>query len=222
MSQILEIIEEPGPDLSHNKAFVYLWFYPAATFRFLLKHPLWGRVQALLILGACCSALKRMAGWTFVNLSGSVLENLLKYVLLAIGIFASYLLFCWLLKRCSTLFGKRFEIAHFKLLLAYALLPTIVALLLLLPKLFLFGASLFTPEKELTRGDIPWLELSVYAMEFVLFIWSALILVRGLQVLLKLPAVKALLILVISLGLTMLLLLPLLFLLSQNWSYIFL
>jgi len=78
MDNILEVLEEPGPDVRESNLLQNIWFYPTATFRFILKHKPNKYVNLLFLLAAFVNFLGRSGSETFTNDSSNIFSIILQ------------------------------------------------------------------------------------------------------------------------------------------------
>jgi len=78
IDNILEVLEEPGPDVRESNLLQNIWFYPTATFRFILKHKPNKYVNLLFLLAAFVNFLGRSGSETFTNDSSNIFSIILQ------------------------------------------------------------------------------------------------------------------------------------------------
>lgn len=154
---------------------------PMETFRQAFAHPIQSYAMTLAAAGgvywAMNLAIAQAGGHTL-----SLPQMLAMIVALGIpgGIaymFALTILLHW---SCDILGGAP-ERRKIRMLLAYAGVPALVSLVCFgLPRLFLFGSSLFMPEREWMTGN-PVLVWGLWFGDALCFAWSLMLVVKGLK-----------------------------------------
>lgn len=182
MTDLLDIVEEPGPAVRQTNAFKHIWLSPKATFRFILKTgsplaPGWFFAAA-----AVTALLKRSAGWSFFNLEGNWTAVLLTFVGGAWIGWAVYQLYALIMLALAKRMGGKADKYSIKTILAWSLIPYIVSVVLLLPQILIFGLGLFTTDKELVHSGVTGLLIVINVLGVVLWLWSAILLLRGLMI----------------------------------------
>lgn len=177
-----EVTDYTGRILTDWEIFSKIWGKPRTVFRYLVDRKINHHLAVLLVLGGMVNSLDRAswynwgdkfsAGLLWSYIAGGTLFGWIGSVIYAA-------LINWTGKWLN---GQ----GHFKDILrtlAYAMLPSIVSLIFILPQIAIAGNELFKDDGDLTGGDITT-GVIVYGckfVEFVLSIWTIVFFIIGVS-----------------------------------------
>ncbi len=179
MSELLDIVENPGPDISPGKLWLYHWWAPSACIQYVLRLNQWRQSTFVLALGATTVALKRGVEAQWLNFQAQGALAWLWLMLLAVAMWLVYQLYLhvihWFDKRGNSA-DKRTQLQR---VFALSMMPVITSLPVYLPKLIMLENATHVNVDFLKPAyKLPWL-LGVEVLLLFLFIWSAVIFVMG-------------------------------------------
>ncbi len=179
MDNILDVVEEPGPDIRESNLLQTIWFYPAATFKFVLKHLPNKYVNLLFLLGAFVNSLSRTGSATY-NRSGSIylIFQILSATLIGWGI---YYILAWATHQTGKWLGAKGQLWQVRNVLAWSLIPAICVLLLIIPQLIFLGFDYFSSEMEIESLTFSAVLIGISIVGAILMIWSVVLFVRGIM-----------------------------------------
>lgn len=188
------ILEEPTPTpneietLTDKEIFTKIWSSPRIVFRYInetkYEKYFYGVVALIGISAAFEQATSKSYGDNIPLIGLVALCIVLGGLLGWIGTYIYAALVSW---TGGWLDGKAHTESIFRIS-AYAMIPSIAALALLIPKIALFGNGVFQSEFDVfSQGIIPTLAyLGLAGIEFILSIWSLVLLVIGISEIQKL------------------------------------
>ena len=147
MDNILEVLEEPGPDVRESNLLQNIWFYPTATFRFVLKHKPNKYVNLLFLLAAFVNFLGRSGSATFNSDSSNILSIILQISVATLFGWIIYYVLAWATHQTGKWLGAGGDLLQIRTVLAWSLIPTICILLLILPQIVLLEVDYFSDIK---------------------------------------------------------------------------
>lgn len=158
-----------------------IWFHPTATLRFILANCPDKYILTLLVLGGIVRAIDRATK----QHQGDTMSTtgVLLLALVGGGLFgwATYLLYAWGMRVTGQWLGGRSDYDTFRIVLAWALVPSITTLLFLVPEVAVFGDSLFKSDLEIHSLASRTLAIASGLAQLVLSIWTFVILLRGIM-----------------------------------------
>jgi len=180
-AELIEAESAPVVKPGLPSVFIGILRNPIETLRQAFAHPIqsyaWAFAAAGGIYWALNLAIAQAIGRT-VSLP-TVLAGIVGLGILG-GIAYMYALTILLNWSCEILGGTP-ERRKIRMLLAYAGAPALLALVFCgLPRLFLFGSSLFLPEREWMTAN-PALVWGLWFGDAICFAWSLMLVVRGLK-----------------------------------------
>jgi hypothetical protein len=217
MRSILDIVEEPGPDIDAGNAAVHIWLSPISTFRHLLKTGHGPKINLLFFGAAITATLKQFAGF-LLNFEDFSAET---FMLIGSGtllVWMGYHAYAWALGWCGRWFNGKAGTNGLRVILAWSLIPSIASIALIVPKLFFFGPSLFSSEKEMLSQDYSWPYAVLGFFDLLLLAWTVVILIKGLMLVHDFGLGKAILTSLLPLVFLSLLLSPLAFVIFDLFS----
>ncbi len=178
---ILDIVEEPGPDLREDQLLKTIWLQPRQTLRYIFKNCPEKFLWPLLIIGGMVSALGNSAERGFPFGSSGLL--ILLFALIGGGILGPVLnmVFAGILRFVGGLLGGKAKYREVLITVAWSLVPTIASVVLIAVQLIYFGTDLFTGDLDLTSSVAIALATGIGITELALGIWTIVIMVIGLS-----------------------------------------
>lgn len=178
---ILDIVEEPGPDISENKLLQTIWLQPRQTYRYIFRHCPDKYLWHLLIAGGIASTLgntaengflfdfSAMASITITALIGGIFGPVANVIVAAI------------LRISSKLLGGKASFGTLLTAIAWSLIPTIAGILIVLFQMGYYGNDLFEGNLDLSTKFSSLIAGIISIIEIALSIWSFVILVTGIS-----------------------------------------
>lgn len=193
----------------HEKSLIdTIWFRPSETLKFILERCPNKYVSILLVLGGISRGIARAS-------NKNMGDNMETWLVLTISIIAgglfgwmSYYIYAWALSATGKWINGKAGTDKFKTIIAWSLIPSIVALLLLIPELIIFGDGLF---QSYTSNNSNAIIISYFIfgiLELILGVWSLVILVKGIALIQNFSIGKSILNLIIPI---LIILVPILF-----------
>jgi len=192
-----EQVQEERQSLSFTdqELFLKIWSRPRLVFQYLTETKHDKYLTVLLILAGISSAFTQASNRN----SGDSL-SLLAVVAICIfvgGLFGwiSYYIYAALLSWTGKWLNGQGDTDAILRLIAYAMIPSIVALLLFIPNILIFGNETFQSSLELSgRGFVPIFVYYLSAfLEVMLGVWTIVLLVIGISAVQQLSILKAIL-----------------------------
>lgn len=173
----------PAVNITEDKLLVSIWRQPTATLRYVLAHCPDKYVTVLLMLGGIARSIDRASRQN----SG---DHLSTFSILAMAVvlgglvgWVFYHIYGWGMKVTGQWLGGRASAEEFRTVLAWALIPTVVSLVLTVPQAIIFGDDLFRSEPQDTSDFAENARLLFGIIEVILAGWSLVILVCGVKLL---------------------------------------
>jgi hypothetical protein len=178
---ILDIVEEPGPDINEDRLLKTIWLQPRHTIRFILKHCpdkyLWG----LLVLGGIAGSLGNLAeNGLLMNLTGFV--AFIATVALG-GIFGPLfnLIFAGLIRMTGRWIKGQADFSQILIVVAWSLVPSIASMVFFLARWVYFGNDIFLGNTDLSSIFNDFFITFTSLADLALSVWSLVILIVGLS-----------------------------------------
>lgn len=194
MEDILDEIEKPTL-YTDKEIFAKLWTMPRSVFAFIHEKKYDKYVMALLVFAGISRAFGRAVeknmGDDF-GLIGVIAASVLLGGLLG---WISYYLYAALLSWTGKWLDGKGDASSLIRIIAYALTPTVVGLLLLIPQIAIYGIELFKSDGDIYSGGIVS-NLIFYGSilaEFILGLWTIVLVVIGVSVVQEFGIGKAIL-----------------------------
>jgi hypothetical protein len=181
--------------ISDKKIFTKIWTSPRAVFRFLNIYKYDKNVTLLLILAGITRTFDRAS---MKNMGDSFsLFGVLTFCIIVGAIFGwmTYYFYAALLSWTGKWINGKGNTDSILRVLSYALIPSIISLLLLIPQIAIYGNEIFKSEGDISSGGF-FSNIIVYGsmfLEFALGIWSLILCVIGISEVQKLPIGKSML-----------------------------
>lgn len=177
--------------IQEDNLLTQIWFKPKRTLSYILQNQPEKYVPVLLCLGGIVRAIDRASMKGMGDKMSTI--TVLVMALVGGGLFGwiTYYFYGWLLSVTGRWISGNGSAANFRTVIAWALIPSIFTLLLLLPELLIFGDDLFRSERTNTSTfhDVIWIVFGL--LEAVLGTWTIVILVKGVSLVQNFAAGKA-------------------------------
>lgn len=181
--------------ISEKKLFTKIWTSPREVFKFVNTYKYDKHTTILLILAGISKAFDRAS----MNNMGDKfsLLGLIAFCIIIGGIFGwiTYYIYSALISWTGKWLNGKGNTDSILRVLSYALIPTIISLLLLIPEIVIYGNEIFKWEGDISSGGIIS-NLIVYGsifLEFALGIWSIVLCVIGISEVQKISIGKSIL-----------------------------
>ncbi|OIQ27225.1 MAG: hypothetical protein BM564_13100 [Bacteroidetes bacterium MedPE-SWsnd-G2] len=178
-------------NIDTNRLIYSLIIHPKATLQYILEKCPSKYVFPLLLIGGIANVFQQASE----NGKGdhSSLEVIVISSIIAGAIFGwiGYFIFAWALSVTGKWMGGKANFEEFKTVLAWAQIPSIFYLILIVPQILIFGLDLFKTEfsQESEVKDI--IILGFALIELGLGLWSLVISVIGIKIIQGFNTVKA-------------------------------
>ncbi|TGE21080.1 Yip1 family protein [Hymenobacter metallicola] len=170
-----------------------IWLKPTRTLAYILHNQPDKYVLPLLVLGGITRAIDR-AGLKDMG-DKMPTATILLMAVIGGGLFGwvSYFIYAWLLSATGRWLQGSASSANFRTVIAWALVPSVVSLLLVIPETVIFGDDLFKsePVNDSTFNNVMWLVFGL--LQMTLGIWTLVILIKGTALLQNFTIGKSLL-----------------------------
>jgi hypothetical protein len=184
------------PDhLSDKELFIKIWTSPRAVFRFINFYKYQKHVTLLLILAGIARTFNR----TLMKNAGDNLSIwgiiLFSIIIGALFGWIIYYIYAALISCTGKWLNAKGSTNAILIVLSYALIPSIVAMLFLLPQLVLYGNEVFKLNENSSDGGITKniIVNGSFFLEAVLGIWTLVLCVIGIAEVQKLSIMKSIL-----------------------------
>jgi hypothetical protein len=179
MENILDIVEEPGPGIKESNILKYLWFHPTACFKYILKHMPEKHVNLLFVLGGFTNGISRASERNFLDQLDFWAVVLLSGLFGALAGWVVYYILAWAIHETGKWLKAKGKTEEIRTVLAWSMVPNILAFAIVIAQYALFGAELFSAEFEVENVAYSIAMMVFGVLATVLYIWSLVILVRG-------------------------------------------
>jgi hypothetical protein len=192
------ILDEKEPDAIHltdQEIFANIWTSPRLVFKFINDNNYDKHVTVLLILGGISSALDRAVLKDFGDQMPLIALLALCVVLGGMFGWLSYYIYAAMISWTGGWLGGLGKTSAILRVLAYAALPSIIALGFLIPQMVVYGSGIFKAEGDIVSAG--WVSnIVVYGsmlLEFVMGILAIILAVVGISEVQKFSIGKAVL-----------------------------
>ena len=194
MNNELESINNPD-NITDKEIFSKIWTKPREVFKFINDKHYDKYVKVLLVLAGISSAFDRasmkdmgdrMSIWAILALC-IIIGGLLGWI--------SYYIYAALLSWTGKWLDGKGDTTSILRILSYALIPSIMALLFLIPQIGIYGNEIFKADGDITSAGLI-LNIIVYGsmtLEVILGIWTIVLCVIGVSEVQKLSIGKSIL-----------------------------
>lgn len=191
MENILDHIEPEESDINENNLLIKIWYKPKETLKFILEYYPDKYVRVLLFLAGVGSTLQSSLE---NGIGGSVPEIIggLFAILLLGGIsgWVSYFIYAWAMSLTGNWLQGKAEPHEFRTVLAWALVPVITLILVIILEIAAFGIHSFA-NNFYQANEVLLLIFGIISI--ILSIWSVVILVIGIMIIQQFGVLKAIL-----------------------------
>jgi len=179
--KVIEETKNLSLDINDDNLLTKIWLNPTDTLKYILKNCPEKYVAILLVLGGMGRAIDRAS-------SKGMGDNMSTAAVLGITIvlggllgWITYYIYAWAMSVTGEWLNGKSEPSQFRTIIAWALIPSICSLILLVPEVIILGDDLFRSEimNESLFNSISWIIFGL--IEIILAIWSMVILVKGIS-----------------------------------------
>jgi hypothetical protein len=174
-------IQDNNP-VNESKLIYEIWIKPTQTLKYILNTCPEKYVTLFIVLGGITEAINKASNKN--NGDNMSTMAVLSFAIIGGALFGwiSYYLYAFFLSITGKWLNGRAEPQQFRTVLAWASVPTISSLLLLIPELLIFGDDLF--RSELSNSELSYTLLyGIFSLiEMVLGIWTIIITVKGISI----------------------------------------
>lgn len=176
--------EENKPEstsINEENLLTKIWFSPTATLTYILKNCPQKYVLVLFALGGIVRSVERGIDKEMGEKMSTF--GVLGFAFVLGGLFGwiTYYLYAWAISVSGNWMSGQAEPAALRTVIAWALVPTVCSLTLLIPQLFLFGDDLFRADALDMTFETSSLHFFFAILKISLSIWSVVILVKGIS-----------------------------------------
>ena len=195
MEDLLTDIHEEKLQLTDKEIFTKIWTYPRQVFKFL-DETYYDRFETILLVLAGISRTFDRA--SLKNMGDKMsLGGVIAFCIVAGGLLGwiSYYIYAALLSWTGKWLNGQGNTKSILRMLAHAMLPTIVALIFLIPQIIIYGNEVFKSEGDIISAGLTS-NIIVYGsmiLEFILGVWTIILVVIGLSVVQKISIGKSIL-----------------------------
>jgi len=195
MEDLLTDVPEEKFQLTDKEIFTKIWIYPRQVFKFLDETYYDKFVTILLVL----SGISRTFDRASLNNMGDKMSlgGVIAFCIVAGGLLGwiSFYIYSALLSWTGKWLNGQGNTKSILRMLAHAMLPTIVALIFLIPQIIIYGNEVFKSEGDIISAGLTS-NIIVYGsmiLEFILGVWTIILVVIGLSVVQKISIGKSIL-----------------------------
>ena len=181
MENILDQLEPEDSDINENNLLITIWHKPSATLRFILENCPEKYVLGLLLISSIVSSMGNAAVNDDTPLPFIGMLFLAMIFGGTIGL-ALVLIFAWLMSVSGRILGGKANPLEFRTILAWSSVPQIATVVLILPTLIIYGEGISSFEIFGTYMVDGFFLVMVGLIQLVLWIWSIVILVKGIMI----------------------------------------
>lgn len=181
--------------ITDKEIFTKIWTSPRLVFKYINENSYDKFMYVLLMLAGITSAFDRASS---KNMGDNMpLVAVLLVCIIAGSIFGwiSYYIYAALLSWTGKWLNGEGNTGSLLRILSYAMIPTILSLLLLIPRIAVFGNAFFQNDTDIFGSGITAIIIFVFTLliEIILGIWSLVLLVIGISEVQKLSIGKSIL-----------------------------
>lgn len=170
-------------DISEDTLLASIWLKPTATLKFILTRCPDKYVTGLLVLGGIARAVDRASQHNYGDRTSTLTLLLTAFIMGGATGWISYYAYGWGMSATGRWLGGRADSEQFRTVLAWSLVPTVVALVLVIPQAFIFGDDLFRSEPTDTSAFAENARLVFGLVDIVMAVWAVIILICGVRLL---------------------------------------
>lgn len=187
--------DEENLNLTDKEIFTQIWISPRLIFKYINDNHYDKYVTTLLVLSGIARAFDRasaknmgdkMSLWTIITLC-IILGGLLGWI--------SYYFYAALISWTGKWLKGQGETSSILRIVSYAMIPSIIALVFLIPQIGVYGIEIFKKDGDITSAG--WLaNISVYGsmvLELILGVWTIVFVVVGVSEVQKISIGKSIL-----------------------------
>jgi len=182
MEEENNIIDQENKTVNESKLIFEIWIKPTQTLKYILNSCPEKYVTLFIVLGGVSKAISKASEKNAGDNMSTML--VLTYAIIGGALFGwiSYYIYAFFLSITGKWINGKAEPNQFRTVLAWASVPTLSSLILLMPELLIFGDDLF--RSELSNSDLLYqiLYSTFVLIELVLGIWTLVISVKGISI----------------------------------------
>lgn len=168
-------------NITEDKLLVSIWRQPTATLRYILAQCPDKYVTVLLVLGGIARAVGRASQQNMGDRNSTAGILLMAVLMGGLTGWITYYVYAWGMRLAGEWLGGHASSEQLRTVLAWALIPTVVGLVLTIPQAVIFGDDLFRSTPTDTSAFAENARLAFGLAEVVLAVWAVVILVCGLR-----------------------------------------
>ena len=181
MENKLEKTETKRSIINDENLFRYIWFKPTETLRYIVENCPEKHVSLLLVLGGIVNVIGKASSKNMGDTMSTTSVLAICIIFGALFGWISYFIYAWGLSATGKWLNGNSESSEFKTLIAWALIPSICTLILLIPEPIILGDDLFKSQK-LNHSSLNNTSLIFFGvLEIILGVWSIVLLVKGIS-----------------------------------------
>jgi hypothetical protein len=166
--------------VTENNLLLKIWTAPQDTLSFILEKCPDKHLTPLLILGGMVRALDRVVSQHAHDKGGTADGLMMGIVFGTLSGWLTYYCYAWGLSLTGNWLGGKATTDQLRTVLAWALIPSIASLVLLMPQVEILGDNSFRTEYASYFAEGSIVLLFCQLLQLVLSIWSVGILIRGI------------------------------------------
>lgn len=174
-----EDLESQSAKINEENLISKIWLHPTATLKFILNNCPEKYVTILLVLGGIVRAISRASNKNLGDKMPTLAVLGMAILLGGLLGWIAYYIYAWAMSVTGEWLGGKSNPIKFRTIIAWALVPSIATLILLVPEVIILGDDLF--KSEITNDSMintfSWLLFGL--LELTLGIWTVVILVKG-------------------------------------------
>ena len=187
------MIEQVETEINEDNLLLKILTRPTDTLIYILNNSPQKYVTILLVLGGIMRVIERASARNLGDTTSTLAILTIAVVIGGSLGWITYYIYAWGMSATGNWIGGTAEPDRFRTIIAWALIPSLGSLVLLFPEIFIFKEDLFksVPVNTSMFNNIMWF---VFGMsEFILGIWSLIILVKGIIIIQNFKVGKAIL-----------------------------
>ncbi|MCF4101912.1 YIP1 family protein [Gillisia sp. M10.2A] len=196
-------LEESNNKIAINSVFETIWLKPTASLKFIIRNYPRKYVTVLLMLGGVVNSVDRASR---IGMGDDM--SLAAVLIISLGLGAglgwiSFYIYAYTLSITGNWLKGSSEPKEFRTIIAWSLVPSIAGLLLLIPEILFFGDEVFKSNVSNTSLSFNPAKLIFGAVELIFWLWSVVILVKGIKIIQKFSTGRALANMMLPVGIIM-------------------
>ena len=173
--------ESKRKSIDYNNLLTKIWFNPKNTLEYILKNHYDKDVTIFFILGGIVRAIDRATGNNMGDDMSTIEVLTIAIISGALFGWITYYIYAWAISVTGRWLNGKSKPAHFRTIIAWALVPSICSLILLVPEVMIFGDDLFKSEPINQSLFLDISLISFLVLKITLSTWSMVIVVKGIS-----------------------------------------